>query len=169
MTRARARARAWRPAVQGAKGPGRELWFDFPPPFDPYPHCRTLWLTRQPTQTREDGRDFLFAATLQPVDSTHSSMRARINPFEHLDEASVGRRAVRDAGYLPGPAIDALSVYMIYRNFRRWRRDDIDKVLPAAAMGLMGKTDPQAVPWDIFWEFRLDVDHALEISRWMAA
>ena len=168
----RARARVWRLAAKGSEDPdGGYLWLDFPPEFVPYPQCSTLWLTRQPTQTVEDAKDLFFEATLQPVDATHASMRARnrgfTRPLTTAERAGGSERGVRNLYYDPEVAAGELAVYFLFRNFRKWRRDPKDKIIGAVAMGVMRKDEPQPVPGEIFWDFRLSADHAREVSRWM--
>ena len=168
------RARVWRRAFLGARRkPGGWAWLDFPPDSWRYPYSRTLWLTRKPSDAIEDGKELLMGATLQPVDSAHNSMRSKISSVERPHNVSEGI-GFRDTYYRPDVVIAEYSVYMLYFNYRVRRIDYLARkrhperaISRAVNFGLAAKDEPKVRPNQIVWDFRLGLEHAREISRWM--
>ena len=62
---------------------GKWAWLKYPPHTEQYQNPRSLWLTWSPDKQYEEiGRDLLWAAHLDPVDSSIIGARARTNSLQ---------------------------------------------------------------------------------------
>ena len=161
------RAGLYRKAFHGAfSDDGHWAWLRYPRDTAAYSNCRTLWATRMPTKTFEShGEAALSEAMLQPVDSIMNSMRARVRPIARPLLSASGR-SYRSNYIAPGVMHDELSVYLVRQNYAI-RRKTSRRIIPAAAMGLLDDDEPPLNVTDCAWSFRLGVEHAELISRWL--
>ena len=159
-------AKVFKTAVTGADDDrGKWAWLTFPPRFRGERWCRSLWLTRMPDKTPEDAESPLAAATLQPVDSAINSMRARVLSMDRPAAVAAGGRGYNRRYYDPETVMAELAIYLLGRNFATitWRQ----KRIPAQVLRLMPKKETLAKISHIAKTFRLNVDHADTLSRWL--
>ena len=169
-TDATLRSILWQRARKGAKSDLAEgIWLKFPPDFSTYLDCRTWWFTRRPGDTLEDGAEALLAAAMKSVDSAHASMRRRVNGMaRRVGTSGGGKGAGLGLAYYRFDVICAeFWIYLIYFNFRTWRRDGAGAVPRAVPMGLAEEQEGNVAAHDIAWSFRLGVNEATEISSWI--
>ena len=163
----RVRAAHFRNAFRGAYSKaGGWAWLDYPPDWQAYRRCRTLWVTQVPGRTfGRHGKAAVADARMLPVDSIMNSMRRRIRSFERPRLRSEGR-SFASSYVLPGVVHAELLIYLLKQNYsigRRARRP----VVPARAMGLMRANGKPPDLLQTAWDFRLGVGHAREISGWI--
>ena len=166
------RAKTWKAGFRGK--PGIWAWLRFPVNVKQYPGCRTLWLTRRPQDTIDEGVPFLLHATLQPVDSAFSSIRRRTSAARRPWKGATGLSFLEHA-YSPPVVCAEMTMYLFHRNYHRRPWGPRGRPIPARHMGLI---QPKAVPRSpvkarplspvkAMWLFRLEVQHAREITRWL--
>ena len=163
---AEVRAIMWRQARNGgyskaAKG----VWLDFPPDYKNFVDCRTWWLTRRPGDTNEDAHEPLLKASMYSIDSAHGSMRSRVNALQRRGSISQGQ-GLKSNYYRFDVMCAEMWVYLLNFNCRL-RKQDKRKFPRAVTMGLADKRDRIVRPHDVAWNFRLGIEHAEKISRWM--
>ena len=170
VTDRRIRATFWRHAPQGAQSTdGKFAWLRvYPRNYYHYKNCSTLWLTRGPDESLDDGEDLLLGVTLQSVDSACRALRKRINSFKRPDKAARGV-SYTSASYRAELAAGELHTHLLQRNYaRRMGKRWSTRCIPAVVMGMTGGAENAVDMESILWDFRLGVDHAMEISEWMA-
>ena len=162
----RVRAALFRQALKGAYSKtGGWAWLRYPPRTPDSRKPRTLWLTRTPQKTfAGHGRELLANATLRPLDSVLSAIRAHV-PSAARPIMS-GYRAVR-AAVRPSVLSSELAVYLLRHNHGLRTRPP--PTVPAHAIGLdlpEGERPDSEDPADLAWNFRLGMTQARWISRW---
>ena len=164
----RTRAALWGAAARGANSKvGGFAWLEYPPDTTQYRQCKTLWLTRRPSDTLEDANELLLPITLQSVDSLFDSIRSRTDSIDRPGAVADGS-GIRDVNYSAEVICSELAIYLVRRNYGR--RPGVTKTthIPAVVMGMTeGKRIP-IMPHKTFWDFHLDVRRAKELSRWLA-
>ncbi len=157
---------------------GGWAWLRHPPRTPGYRKLRTLWLTRTPQKTFEEhGRTPLANATLRPLDTVLSAIRASVPSaartrrpeYRARGAARTNRPAnrARGAAVRPSVLLSELTVYLFRRNHGLLTRPP--PTVPAHAMGLSlaeGERPDSDDPVDLAWNFRLGVTQARWISRW---
>ena len=169
-TDCRIRAAFWRHAPQGAQSKdGKFAWLRvYPRNYYHYKNCSTLWLTRGPNDSLDDGKDLLLGVTLQSVDSACRALRKRINSFKRPDKAARGV-SYTNASYRAELAAGELHTHLLQRNYaRRMGKRWSNRRIPAVVMGMTGGDEDAVDMESLLWDFRLGLDHAREISEWMA-
>ena len=144
---------------------GAWAWLRFPAPLGPREkECRTLWLTRMPGKTFEDGEEALLYATLQPVDSAISAIRSRVRAIDRPANRAAQGRSFTQRYYDPLVLLAELSIYSYARNFIPMADDQ--EFIPAEVLGLKAGHPGFSSLIDIVMKFRLDRSHAKRMTRW---
>ena len=163
---AKARAQVFRSAFKGAYSEtGGWAWLEHPPENRQYARPRTLWLTRTPGQTLDEGRDLLLCASLQSVDSAFNAMREHVLSLERPDLRSQPGRGYRNRYVDVDVVLCELWLYLLMRNYAIRPKTE-QRGVPAQALGLA--TDDAKAP-DLFaiaLSFRLGKRHAERMSAW---
>ena len=163
---AKVRAEVFRSAFEGAYSKrGGWAWLEHPPDNRQYARPRTLWLTRTPGQTLEDGRSLLLHASLQSVDSAFGAMRGHVRSLGRPDFRSRPGRGFRSRYVRVDVVLCELLLYLLMRNYGI-RKKTKQRGIPARALRLMapkGK-DPDLV--EVARSFRLGRAHAERMSGW---
>ena len=165
----RVAARVLKNATVGAFSKnGAWAWLRFPAPLGKEKECRSLWLTRRPGKTFEEGEDALVNSTIQRVDSAIGAFRKRVRSVGRPGTTSGSQRDFTGNYVDPKTVLSEVSIYLLGRNYTLLAADQ--NTIPACELGLMGA--PRK-PLDlrglaaIFWRFRLGLSHAEEISKWL--
>ena len=145
---------------------GGWAWLRYPPRTPDSRKPRTLWLTRTPQKTfAGHGRELLANATLRPLDSVLSAIRA------HVPSAAPGPSCpgIEQSGAAVRPSVlsSELAVYLLRHNHGLRTRPP--PTVPAHAMGLAlpeGERPDSEDPADLAWNFRLGLTQARWITRW---
>ena len=160
-------ASSFRSAFKGAySDKGGWAWLEHPAESRQYARPRTLWLTRRPGRSLEDGKLLLLGATLQSVDSAFNSMRSRVRGLHRPEFRAEPGRGYRDRYFDVEFVCAEVWIYLLLRNFVP-RRKAQRKAVPARAFGLM---TPKAKPPNLLetaWTFRLGTGHAERMSSWL--
>ena len=169
------RAGVWKRAFRGGfSRPGGWAWLRFPVNLQQYPECRTLWLTRRPRDSIDEGVPLLLHATLQPVDSAFGSIRRRTSAARRPWKGATGLSFLEHA-YSPPIVCAEMTMYLFHRNYHRRPWGPKGQPIPARHMGLIrSKAKPRSPvkgrplpPVKAMWSFRLEVEHAREITKWL--
>ena len=183
----RALAKAWKTATHGAySGTGKWAWLEWPPSAEAIRDPRTLWLTWMPGKTAEQGFELLKHATLQPVDSSHNSIRSRANGAVRASYRTAGGPSFRSAGVNPLHVYDEMVVAIVLFNFtRRYKDRHLYRTTPADEMGVAPNRDRSSWPlrdnkpvsplvgigaehiYKIAWDFRLGLRQAEVMTKWL--
>ena len=173
---ARFRAGRFGIARSGANDTGGWAWLDYRPPGPRFNGAQTLWLTQRPGVTYEAvGRDVLWTAGTLPVDRAHSHLRDDVRAFQRASFRAEPGRSYRDSPRDPLALMAELWIAMLWRNFGP--RHHLEYALeegeeprppPAWSMGVAGPRKPRRPDLaTLAWKFRLDIPHAVRMSRWL--
>ena len=164
--RAQARARAFRSAFKGAYSTeGEWAWLEHPPDNRQYARPRTLWLTRTPGQTLEDGRSLLLHASLQSVDSAFNAMREQVRSLGRPDFRSQPGRGFRSRYFRVDVVLCELWPYLLMRNYAI-RKKTKQLGIPARALRLMAPNGKEPDLVEVALSFQLGRAHAERMSGW---
>lgn len=165
---ARARAKAFRSAFKGAHSEsGGWAWLEHPVGQRQYVDARTLWLTEAPGKDWDAGRELMLHATLQSVDSAFNSMRERVRAVGRPDFRATPGRGYRGSNFAVDVVMAEVWLYLLARNYTAGAYAGVNSMLPAQAMGLMPRNGRQPDVLDVAWTFRLGVEHAAKLSKWL--
>ena len=159
-------AKQYKSAFNGANSKlGGWAWLHYPPTTRMYINPRILWLTWKPGKSYMDlGRELLFPATMQPVDSAFNLLRNRVSGLERASFRARPGRSYLGSYWDPAVISAELWIVLLWRNYGL-RVKSTRKTPPSKKMGLT--TPKRSVP-DLVrqaWEFRLGVEHAARMSR----
>ena len=184
-TKAKTEAQLMKHAFNGGYSKsGGWAWLTYPPNNKLYQNNRILWLTWAPDKDYESlGRDLLWRATLQPVDSAFNFLRQRTYGLRRPVFRARPGRSYQDAYVDPRVICAELWIVMLWRNYglRVKTPKKASITPPATAVGLttpkesppataVGLTTPKETPPDMVryaWEFRLGCEHARRMTRWL--
>ena len=161
-----AKARAFRSAFNGAYSrTGGWAWLEHPPENRQYARPRTLWLTRRPGQTLEDGRELLLHASLQSVDSAFNAMREHVRSLGRPEFRAQPGRGYRSRYIDVNAVLCELWLYLLMRNYGI-RAKIRQRGVPARAFGLATPKSKMPDLVEVALSFRLGRKHAEKISAW---
>ena len=178
-------------ARQGPKKGGRWAWIEHPPPGKSHEGAKSLWLTQRPGADFETfGRDLLRSPGLLAVDGAHDQTRNRSRGAGRPVWSARSTLTYDGSEANPSSFMSELSLVILNVNFgdrgpprrrdsklveldrQRGKRKGKSKPRPPRAwsMGLMA--EGEAPESDLHlgiraMGFRLGVDEAEEISRWL--
>ena len=166
---AKTRARAFRSAFKGAYSrTGGWAWLEHPQENRQYARPRTLWLTRTPGQTLEDGRELLLHASLQSADSACNAMRSHVRSMERPYFRSQPGRGYRSRYVDVDAALCELWMYLLMRNYAIRKKTE-QRGIPAQAFRLATPKAQAPDLVEIALAFRLGRRHAERMSAWQRA
>lgn len=145
---------------------GKWAWLEYPPYSSQYKNPRTLWLTWAPDKRFEEiGRQLLWEANLDPVDSAINWLRERVNSVQRGKGRHRPGRSYKTAAQMPLNVMQELWLGILWRNYGV-RFKAVKKIPPAKPMGLMRpkESDPDLV--NLAWDFRLGLKHAQRMTKW---
>ena len=160
-------AQEFRKAFQGAYSKsGKWAWLDYPPHSAQYTNPRTLWLTWTPDKRyEENGRQLLWEAHLDPVDSAIMLLRERVNSVQRGKSRHRPGRSYKTAAQMPLNVMQELWMGLLWRNYGV-RFKAVNKIPPARRMGLMRPKESDPDLLNLAWDFRLGIKHAERMTKW---
>lgn len=173
---ARFRADRFGLARKGANDAGGWAWLNYPPPGPRFAGGQTLWLTQRPGVTYEAvGREVLWAANTLPVDRAHSHLRDDGRAFQRASFRAEPGRSYRDSPRDPFALMAELWIAILWRNFGprhhleyALKEGEEPRPPPAWSMGVGGPRKPRRPDLaTLAWKFRLDLPHAVRMSKWL--
>ena len=163
---ARKAADAYKTAFLSAtKRSGKWAWLDYPPPIGDEKLSRSLWVTRMPGKTFSDAEEPLFHASLQRVESAMNAMRERLLSMRRAGVRAKPARSYRGSYSRARSVVSELLIYLIARNFAVLSRDQ--KLIPGRVLGLMHEKRPFPYHIHTVFNFRLGLEHAEKLTRWL--
>ena len=163
---AKARAQVFRSAFKGAYSEtGGWAWLEHPPENRQYARPRTLWLTRTPGQTLDEGRALLLHASLQSVDSAFNAMREQVRSLGRPEFRSQPGRGYRSRYVDVEVVLCELWLYLLMRNYTI-RKKTKQRGIPAQALGLAARKAQAPDLVELAVSFRLGREHAERMSAW---
>ena len=163
---AKTRARAFRGALKGAYSKaGGWAWLEHPRASRQYARPRTLWLTRTPGQTLEDGRELLLRASLQSVDSAFNAMRSQVRSLDRPDFRSRPGRGYRGRYVDVDVVLCELWHYLLMRNCAI-RTKTRQRGITARSFRLMTARARAPDLGEVALSFRSGRRHTERISAW---
>ena len=161
-------AEEFRKAFQGAHSkPGKWAWLKYPPHTEQYQNPRSLWLTWSPDKQYEEiGRDLLWAAHLDPVDSSINWARARTNSLQRGRVRAKPGRSYKWAYVSPEVVMQEVWMTTTWRNYGVRVKSE-KKIPPARPMGLMTPKESSPDLAALAWDFRLGLKHAERMTKWL--
>ena len=180
-------AKAWKTAPRSAyTDKSKWAWLEWPPSAEQRRDPRTLWLTWMQGKTAEQGFEFLKHATLQPVDSSHNSLRSRADGAVRASYRTSPGPALGDANVNPLGVYNEMVVAMVMFNFARpYKEKHKHETAPADEMGVALNRDRSSWPlrddkpvsplvgigaehfFKIAWEFQLGLREAETMTKWL--
>ena len=161
-------AKEYKKAFQGAGSKhGKWAWLKYPPHTEQYNNPRSLWLTWKPDKQYEEiGRDLLWDAHLDPVDSSINWARDRTNSLQRGRFKAKPGRSYKWASMLPEIVMQEYWLTMAWRNYGV-RVKTANRIPPAKPLGLMRQKESSPDLAALAWDFRLGLEHARRMTRWL--
>ena len=165
--RHRIRATLFKQSLHGAYSKtGKWAWLHWPPSKKQYKNPFTLWLTRRMHKTLEEhGRQLLESPDLHSIDSQFNSIRERMSAANRPKVRTKQGRSFKANNIDPDVAVNELAVYVFANNFRM-RKKRSRQFTPGKAMRILTKEKKSLDMLPIVENFRLNLKHAEQITRW---
>lgn len=164
----RACAQQFKFAFTGAHSKkGSWAWLRFPPSNSQFRDPRTLWLTWNPAKDfAKHGKELLFAASLQLVDSALDVLRGRIHGMRRAAYRAKAGPSYLESYAVPSVVLSELWIALFWRNYRiRYRSPR--QTSPARKLNLIPPKQSEPDDIRLIWDFRLGLKLARRITRWV--